>query len=290
MPTFNYSAFCSTTGFGFDCCDRQSDLLPLIVNCVGAYSATAPFFTDKKGGRSDWYLMFVTSGELRVQLPDGETVTKVGTALIFPPHFNYKYSGSDKDETEYYWVHFTGSAVEKILADFDISPKPAVINSCSISRVKRLFGKLFDGFYPRDNAMPHRLAATLYELLVLVGGCTKTAQSTETNSLNTSIRYMNESLSERISVPELAKMENLSVSRYNTVFRQVTHTSPVRYLLNLRINAACDLLVSTDLSIGEIAESVGFSDARFFSKTFKKTVGLTPSQYRESPESRNGGA
>jgi transcriptional regulator GlxA family with amidase domain len=57
--------------------------------------------------------------------------------------------------------------------------------------------------------------------------------------------------------------------------------APSDYVINLRINVACDLLKSSDMSIKEIAASVGYDNAHFFSKLFKKKTGVSPKAYRE---------
>jgi transcriptional regulator GlxA family with amidase domain len=99
-------------------------------------------------------------------------------------------------------------------------------------------------------------------------------------SLHKSLSYINSLYTDRISVPELAEMENLSVSRYNAVFRSVTGMSPTKYIMGLRINHASTLLSSTDMDIGQIGEMVGYADKHFFSRVFKSYTGLSPREYR----------
>jgi YesN/AraC family two-component response regulator len=83
-----------------------------------------------------------------------------------------------------------------------------------------------------------------------------------------------------IHIPALAKAENLSNSRYVELFRQKTGLSPTAYLIRLRIQVACDLLESTDIPVAQISRMVSYNDSHFFSKLFKKHVGMSPTQYR----------
>jgi transcriptional regulator GlxA family with amidase domain len=76
-------------------------------------------------------------------------------------------------------------------------------------------------------------------------------------------------------------MESLSNSRYITVFKENMGMSPSEYIINLRINVACDLLRNHDMSVKEVAASVGYDNAHFFSKIFKKKTGTTPKKYKE---------
>ena len=63
-------------------------------------------------------------------------------------------------------------------------------------------------------------------------------------------------------------------------FKEINGSSPKEYLIGLRINYACELLDSTQLSIGEIAFKSGFNDSNYFSREFGKRTGTTPSKFR----------
>jgi PAS domain S-box-containing protein len=85
---------------------------------------------------------------------------------------------------------------------------------------------------------------------------------------------------EALSAADLAKKVALSVSQFNRQFKKKFHTTPRSYLTNVRMNAACHLLVSTDLPISEIALRTGFYDQSHLSNQFARHRGMSPSQYR----------
>ena len=87
---------------------------------------------------------------------------------------------------------------------------------------------------------------------------------------------------EPISMASLAEKISLSVSQFERRFKKRFHTTPRKYLANVRINAACQLLSSTDLPIAAIAAQTGFYDQSHLTKQFAKTKGLTPAQYRRN--------
>ncbi len=283
MKSCSYGTIDSEKSFGLDFCNRKSEELPLTVNCAGYYCAKSEFSTDKVEGRLDWYLLIVTKGELCVRLPDCDVSASVGDAVVFPPRLRYCYAGSAKKQTEYLWVHFTGSFVSNVLADFGIGAnEPTIFKVKVLTEVKRLFERLFDSIVPRDGIMQHRLGAILYDIIVLTCGEASAEDKGTQKPLSKSIHYIHNTFDSRITVPDLAKMENLSVSRYNTLFRNVTGTNPTGYILNLRIHTACDLLQNTDLSVSRVASAIGYEDTRLFGKLFKREVGVTPSEYRRS--------
>lgn len=75
----------------------------------------------------------------------------------------------------------------------------------------------------------------------------------------------------------------LSISQLNRKMTAISGYNPTAYILNLRINKAKKILATEDISITEVADECGFYDLAYFSRTFKKQTGVTPSQYRRLP-------
>jgi len=86
---------------------------------------------------------------------------------------------------------------------------------------------------------------------------------------------------ERISLPEMAGNCKLSPSHFRQVFGEVFGCSPRAYLRKARIRAARSLMISSGLSLSEIACQVGFETVHSFSKAFRQTEGMPPSVYRQ---------
>lgn len=94
------------------------------------------------------------------------------------------------------------------------------------------------------------------------------------------LEFMTENFDKDISLQDLADVACLSVYHFSRAFKQATGTAPVQYISNLRISKCKAMLVDPQKTIEDIAFSTGFSSGANFARTFKKSVGLSPSQYR----------
>ncbi|MDY4490438.1 MAG: response regulator [Candidatus Faecousia sp.] len=93
-------------------------------------------------------------------------------------------------------------------------------------------------------------------------------------------RYLQEHLAEEISLSILAEEFHLSAQYISQLFKSEIGVGFLAYLTNIRMEQAKKLLLSTPLSIAEVSEQSGYGDYRVFTKVFKKSEGITPSQYR----------
>ncbi len=99
------------------------------------------------------------------------------------------------------------------------------------------------------------------------------------------ISYINDNYAtEDISLNTLASHVNVSPNHLSMIFSQETGQTFIKYLTDLRMNKAKELLKCTSKKSNEIGEAVGYRDPHYFSYIFKKTVGVTPTQYRSSHE------
>ena len=93
-------------------------------------------------------------------------------------------------------------------------------------------------------------------------------------------RYLQEHLAEEISLSVLAEQFHLNPQYISQLFKSEIGVNFLVYLTNIRMEKAKKLLLSTSLSIADVADRSGYGDYRVFTKVFKKSEGITPSQYR----------
>lgn len=92
--------------------------------------------------------------------------------------------------------------------------------------------------------------------------------------------YIEENVGERISLEDLARIAQVSRFHFARQFRLRTGESPMGYLLRARIERAKRMLSDSAMKIAEIAVTLGFADQSHFTRTFRRFVGTSPSEYR----------
>ena len=107
----------------------------------------------------------------------------------------------------------------------------------------------------------------------------------EERTITNITRYLQEHLSEEMSLAVLSDEFHLNPQYISQLFKNEIGVGFLAYLTNIRMEKAKKLLLSTSLSIAEVAERSGYGDYRVFTKVFKKSEGITPSQYRRDFQS-----
>ena len=274
---FLYHAFSDAPGL--NTCSAYSDEAPLVVNCAGNIVMEKPFTTHNTVGREDYYLMYITKGSINADLGGEESVAGAGDVLLFPPHYRYRYSHLGGGTLEYLFVHFTGSYADSFLERLGLLPLPLLYRTENDFRIAESFRKLIDYTEGSSPFKKYELASVLEGLLLILADTV--IKKAPTRTLEASLHMIHTSYHENLKIPELAKIENLSHSRYVELFRRQMGMSPMAYLIKLRMQAACSLLENTDIPVRRIARMVSYDDPHFFSKLFKRHVGVSPSEYRE---------
>jgi AraC-like DNA-binding protein len=100
--------------------------------------------------------------------------------------------------------------------------------------------------------------------------------------INAVERLMRSNLHQELSLDTLAHYSQLSKFHFSKKFKELTDTSPIQHFINMKIQRACFELDNSSRTIKEISENLGYADPYYFSRLFKKSVGMSPKQYRDS--------
>lgn len=99
------------------------------------------------------------------------------------------------------------------------------------------------------------------------------------------LQFINQNLEEELKVSDIARAANVSESECLRSFRRLTGVPPMRYVQQLRMQKAAEMLTNTELTVTEIAAACGFADLSYFTKVFKSSCNTTPTDYRNNRRS-----
>lgn len=252
----------------------------LVVNCAGSINTKRVHKTNNALGRKDYYLIYITEGVLCFDSLGISTKLKPFDVIVLPPNTPYVQALTESNELNYLWVHFTGNNVESILSQFEIRKFPFINKVSQSNHLQTRFQRLFDCFIKNDAFMERDLCASLEKLLIELARAIRENDNPRV-SLSKSLSYINNNFNTQIKIPDLAKMESLSMTQYNLHFKNQIGMPPTKYIITLRMDLARELIESSNLSLVQIASMCGYEDYNFFAKVFKKHTGVSPKRFKK---------
>ncbi len=272
--------------------DFKDKSRPLIVGSCGTYHLhTRPRLpTYRPRGRLDFQLLYIASGKAHFYFDNSEkdTVVTAGQMVIYRPKEPQKYVYYGKEQTQVYWVHFTGNNVTNILRHYGITNHMRVLSTGTAFEYVRLFKQMILELQRCQNHYPELLTLLLLQLLVTIHRQLNREHTAKNEYLEKemgyAMKYFNEHYATEINIETYAVSRGMSVSWFIRNFKQYTHTTPMQYLVARRITNAQMLLETTNYNITEIGRIVGYDNPLYFSRVFKKQTGMSPSEYRRREE------
>lgn len=240
-------------------------------------------FFIRSHGTKDYQIIIVFRGTAIFKYNDKDIILSSDEMILIPPGIKNEYKYNSGSYTM--WVHFSGTALSKILKSYNIEPliKYKLSNSKHfIPYAERIINELQIkkvGFINNCNSY------LLYLLTLAKREIDEEIKKKDTDTtlmdLQRVVEDMKINYTENKSIAEYAKLCNLSVYRFIHIFSEKFGVSPYQFLLNIKISRAQYLLTDTDVPIADISKTVGYDDQFYFSRLFKKHTGLSPLQYRK---------
>jgi len=253
---------------------------------MGYYPKARDHYTYRKKGLPENFLFFCVDGSGWYQIGKQRFEVGPNEFFILPQHQEHSYGSSTEDPWSIYWVHFGGDAlaafneVQEVQKNF----KPELVrNTGEIIPVFQKIYKTLELGYSIDNLLFANMCLSQFLTLFIYNKRHYASASTDRlDCVDSAIHYMQEHINDNISLIGLSKTYNYSVSRFSNLFKQKTGYAPIDYFLQMKMQKACQLLDFSDRSIKDIAFSMGFEDPYYFSKRFRKIIGVSPRKYRAS--------
>lgn len=232
----------------------------------------------------NYMLAYCTKGNGIVLIFGEQVPISSDQFFIIPKGEEFKFYSVLEERTQLLTAHFGGRKAKQLGKEFSIVRNliPSVNNM--VANREMLFDEIFNnlskGFHDENLeyvnfCFGHLLATFIY--------ANKTSDDIADESnpvVRRAINYLGKNLGKRLSLNQLAAEVGYSPTYFTTLFKKETNYSPISYFSHLKIVKACELLDYTNMKVKEISFHLGYSDPYYFTKDFKKKMGLSPRHYR----------
>ena len=233
--------------------------------------------------KPEYTLQYLSEGEGFYYINDKKYTLKAGDMFYLPKNVMVKYKAKQDNPYKYYWVAFDGSGIEKFLMELGFSIDNPVI-SYSDDKINALLEDIGNYLGDYNNANYMFAIGGLYKFFAYLFSKNNTEQIERQTFSQYYVSYAVSEIKTKyndgdFNVTSLAKTLGLTREHFSTVFKSITGSSPIDYLMDYRINQAKKML-NMGASVTETAFNTGFNSSANFSVQFKKHVGESPIKYK----------
>ena len=255
---------------------------------------------SSRSHKTSMEIVEVTSGTVMVQIGTELVAAEEGDFLYIPPTMTFRVDAA----TDYAAVRgmiFDMSIIEANLENFDsevfymfyvqsknkitVFGKEHPVNPT----LKRFMQESYDEYSDKDICYKLPIRANIYHMMTALlryycGSKNELDRMIYHNVLRLRpvISYIDEHYTEKIYIEELSAMINVSPDYFTKMFKESIGKTPIDYINAMKVNTAMDLLCTTEMSMTEIADSIGFCNPNYFHKIFKQYMLTSPLAYRKS--------
>jgi AraC-like DNA-binding protein len=255
---------------------------PLTQSC---YPLALGFYPHALGHRmqrlqpDDHLLIYCRSGQGYLDTPDGRLAVSGGDLLVLPKGVAHTYGADAQKPWTLYWVHFDGDLVPEFFQPLGKGPllriglQPRLLAEFDALLNLRKQGLNLAHFIHAA----HQLQVLLTSLAVLPARATlKSGRVLDVDAVQAVMRAH---LHGSLNLDELAAQFKLSRFHFAKTYRALTGHAPIQEFIQLKMAHACRLLDEGEQGIRQVAEQLGYEDVYYFSRLFRKVVGMAPSHY-----------
>lgn len=224
-----------------------------------------------------YLLVYVRSGSLFIETRDRQFIAFANQVALLDCNVPHTYYCTEP--TEFLWFHFNGCN-SKQYSDYLYDQGGVVFVGENVPGLQRHFERIFD-YSQEVPSNEHMVGVHVGEILGRLAAPAKRASANRL--LDPAIYYIREHYHEAITLEELANLCSMSKSHFIRSFGKYANRTPHEYLLAYRLRQAKQLLLTTDLSIEQIAEECGFNSASHFARAFRKSNGISPTEFKTIP-------
>lgn len=249
---------------------------------VGYFPHAEHHYRERKEGINEYILFYCVDGKGFIELDSSKFELTSKQFFCIPRNTRHLYYADSTDPWSILWVHFKGeNTIYYPLHDQQVRE---LDNAKTNERLIFLFMQLITVIEQNYTLGNFIYTSNLLSLILSeIYFREKSSEIDKQNQYLTKvIRYMYENLDKELSLQDLADRMQLSKSYMNSIFKKYAHRSPVDFFIHLKMQQACKYFKMTDMRVFEVSNKLGYVDQYYFSRIFKKVIGVSPREYKSA--------
>ncbi len=232
----------------------------------------------------EWQLIYVSNGQGVFQTKHESRPVAPGSVMVVQPGIWHRYYPKKATGWDEYWAGFDGRLTREGSIKTNLERLAPVTFTGLHSDIIELYQRLKELAIAHPPGYDVEMGATVVLLIsrLMNHSLMPRKPSHVMESIERAKLLLQESIEDTVSMTSIASQIGMSDSTFRRVFKQALGVAPYQYFLQIKIDAAKQLLASQSVTLSELAEQFAFSDVYHFSRTFKRIVGTSPTQWTQT--------
>lgn len=253
---------------------------------AGHFHESPGYRVERESGCHDWLLIYTLSGKGLFHSSASTYEAAPDDLFLIAPHVSHRYEVAPGAKSwELLWAHFLPTSPWKTWLKWPaLEPGWGRLRVENDTAREQLIQRFTEVVQFSAGYRSHREPLALNALEAVLLGCHEQVVCERGEGIDPRIGevldYICRHLEQPLRIEDLARQCHLSASRFAHLFRQQMEMTPVQFIEQQRIERACEMLEHTGYPIAVISQQVGFENAFYFSRRFKRAKGISPRDFR----------
>jgi len=243
----------------------------------GYFQCTEKYY-HKRNSYPYCLLIYVEHGMMHIEYRDYVFDAQAGDVILLDcnePHCYSAYNG-----LRFYFIHFDGANSHE-LCQYFLNKYSPLLRSKNNPMLRNLLVNTIAFYDTNKYESIMETSMRVYKCIQLLFSPSNTFLGEIDNTIEKTLIYIHENIANKLTLADLSDYIHLSPSYFSRCFKRETGLPPLEYIINVRMNQAKLLLVTTNKSIGDIAYEIGYSSGISFSNVFTERIGCSPKKFRK---------
>ena len=240
-----------------------------------------PDYGLSRNDKNLFVIEYIVSGREYLKVENKDYIVEAGDTCIIEPFSKHSYHSDPKNPVEKKWINFTSKIFSDLYENLGLKGQIIFHNFNSENYFEELLLLASKAQY--SDEISFEVFDILSSLIIkLKKYLTVNIENEPSKTAKLVKNYIDSCVFKNTNLDELAKIAMYSKKQVTREFKKYYNDTPYNYLITLKIKAAKRLLEITDMPIKEIADRLCFENQHYFSKAFKRKVGVSPTEYKKN--------